>query len=305
MAPAPDICVIANPGAGTAARDGGALVRAMNVFGPRAALRPFRGDPARATQAALAEGFSVIVAAGGDGTVAGVAHAVQGSAAAMAVLPLGTFNYFARGLGMPEDPEAAARAILSGRPHGIAVGTLNDRVFLNNVSLGLYPAILDEREAAYARFGRYRILAHVASLRTILRFQRPYRMQLTEDGQTRAARTPVAFVARSAYQLDQFGLDGAEAISADRFALFLSPHQNRLALLASAWRLIRRRPVHGRDLILTTPQAIDIAIPGRRDVSVALDGEKLRMALPLRLRIAPEALTVILPPPAEPDAPAA
>jgi diacylglycerol kinase family enzyme len=292
----PDICVLSNPRSGTAQRNPGAVDRAMAVFGPRAELRPFSGDPADEAARAAREGFRIVVAAGGDGTVAGVAHALAGTDVALAVLPLGTFNYFARGLGMPEDPAAAAEAILAGSSHDIAVGTLNGRVFLNNVSIGLYPAILEEREATYARFGRYRILAHLASLRTILRFQRPYRMLLQQDETRHRIRTPMVFVARSAYQLDQFGLEGARAISDDRFVMFLAPQQTRLGFLRLAWKLIRRKVDHGRDVIVSTPRRIAVTVPGRRRISVALDGEKLKMRLPLRIEIAEHDLQVILPP---------
>jgi diacylglycerol kinase family enzyme len=276
----PDICVLANPRSGTSQRNPGAVDRAMAVFGQRAELRPFSGDPADEAARAVREGFRIVVAAGGDGSVAGVTHALAGTGAALGVLPLGTFNYFARGLKMPEDPEAAARAILDGQPHDINVGTLNGRVFLNNVSIGIYPAILEEREAAYARFGRYRFRAHLASLRTILRFQAPHRMEIYQDETRHRIRTPMLFVARSAYQLDQFGLEGADAISDDRFAVFLAHQQTRLGFLRLAWRLIRKRVDHGRDVIVSTPRRLAVAVRGRRRISVALDGEKLKMRRP-------------------------
>jgi diacylglycerol kinase family enzyme len=293
---APDICVLSNPRSGTALRNPGAVEAAMRVFGPRAELRAFSGDPADEAKRAQKDGFRIIVAAGGDGTVAGVAHALAGSDTALAVLPLGTFNYFARGLGMPEDAEGAAKAILDGTPHDIAVGTLNGRVFLNNVSIGLYPAILEEREATYARYGRYRLLAHIASLKTILRFQRPHRMTIQQDETQHRIRTPMLFVARSAYQLDQFGLEGGDAISDDRFVMFLAHQQTRLAFLRLAWRLIRRKVDHGRDVIVSTPGRIAVTVRGRRRIAVALDGEKLKMRLPLRIEIADHQLQVILPP---------
>ncbi|MBY0352548.1 MAG: diacylglycerol kinase [Tabrizicola sp.] len=297
----PDICVLSNPKSGTAQRNSGALDRAMAVFGARAELRSFSGDPASKARMAVKDGFAIVVAAGGDGTVAGVAHALSGTDCALAVLPLGTFNYFARGLGMPEDPDSAARAILGGTPHAIAVGTLNGRVFLNNVAVGLYPAILEEREATYARYGRYRILAHIASLRTILRFQRPYRMDILQDATRHRIRTPMVFVARSAYQLDQFGLEGGDAISDDRFALFLAHQQTRLGFLKLAFRLLRRKVDHGRDVIVSTPRRIELSVRGRKRVPVALDGEKLRMSLPLTIELAEELLRVILPSDRSPD----
>lgn len=292
----PDICVLANPRSGTSLRNPGAVDRAMAVFGQRAELRPFSGDPADEAARAVREGFRIVVAAGGDGSVAGVAHALAGTDAALGVLPLGTFNYFARGLKMPETPEAAAQAILDGQPHDINIGTLNGRVFLNNVSIGIYPAILEEREAAYARFGRYRFLAHLASLRTILRFQAPHRMDLYQDETRHRIRTPMLFVARSAYQLDQFGLEGGDAISDDRFAVFLAHQQTRLGFLRLAWRLIRKKVDHGRDVIVSTPRRLAVAVRGRRRISVALDGEKLKMKLPLRIQLNDHVLRVILPP---------
>jgi diacylglycerol kinase family enzyme len=292
----PDICVLANPKSGTSQRNPGAVDKAMAVFGPRAELRSFSGDPADEAARAVRDGFRIVVAAGGDGSVAGVAHALAGTGCALAVLPLGTFNYFARGLKMPEDPEAAARAILDGQSHAINVGTLNGRVFLNNVAIGIYPAILEEREAAYARWGRYRFLAHLASLRTLLRFQTPHRMDLYQDETRHRIRTPMLFVARSAYQLDQFGLEGGDAISDDRFVLFLAHQQTRMGFLRLAWRLIRRRVDHGRDVIVSTPRRIAVAVRGRRRISVALDGEKLKMRLPLRIQLNDHALQVILPP---------
>lgn len=84
----------------------------MMVFGNRAELRTFSGDPAPIAEQAIRDGFSIIVAAGGDGTVAGVAHALTGTLVAMAALPMGTFTYFARGLNMPANATEAANAIL-------------------------------------------------------------------------------------------------------------------------------------------------------------------------------------------------
>ena len=297
LAVRPDICVIANAKSGATARVAIALERAMAVFGDRAEIRTFTGDPAPVAQQAIRDGFKVIVAAGGDGTVAGVAHALAGTSAVMAVLPMGTFNYFARGLHTPADATEAAHAILAGEPHDIAVGSVNGKVFLNNVALGLYPAILDEREAAYQRWGRSRIMAHWSTLRTILRLQRPMRVSIVADGEAQIRRTPMIFVARSAYQLDQFGMIGAEAISDDRFAVYVARQTTRMGLLRLAWRLMRPGKVDlSQDLELLTPQTLVIDRPKRRRIRIAYDGEREKMILPLTFRIDHHVLSVILPP---------
>src|ERR1051325_157929 len=88
----------------------------------------------------------VIVAAGGDGTVNSVASAVVESDKILGILPLGTLNHFARDLKIPFDLEAAAKTIVAGHVTRIDVAEVNNRIFVNNSSLGLYPIIVRERE---------------------------------------------------------------------------------------------------------------------------------------------------------------
>lgn len=291
------MCLIANPGSGLNSRDADAIRRAMGVFGPEAELREWsdEGETLDATvRHAIRDGFGTIVAAGGDGTVMGVAQAMLGSDRRMAVLPLGTFNYFARGLGLPEDPEAAARAILGGGTHPISVGTVNGKVFLNNASLGIYPSILKAREDVYRRFGRRRIAAHWSVIKTFLRFQRPMQVAVRADGEARRYRTPLIFIARSAFQLESFGLHGAQDISDDRFAMFVARDGGRLALFRLAWRLVQKRIEVGRDVDYLAAREIEVETQNRKPL-VAFDGEKSRMRAPLTFRILPAALQIVVP----------
>lgn len=290
------ICVVANPGSGRNSRDAAAIERAMAAFGPGVELRRWRkGDDLDAfVRKAVADGHSTIVAAGGDGTVTGVAHALLGTDVNLGVLPLGTFNYFARGLGLPQEPEPAARAILGGHTRRISAGTVNGQLFLNNASLGIYPTILQAREDIYARWGRSRIMAHWSVARTLVRFQRPMRMRLTADGQPQNLRTPLVFVARSAYQLERFGLQGAQAISDDKFAVFVVHGGTRWDLFKLAMRLALRRVQVGRDVDLIYAHDLTVET-GRTRPRVAFDGEKRRMSDPLEFRIEPMALSIIVP----------
>lgn len=290
------ICVLANPGAGLASRDGAALSRAMEVFGPSVPLRRLTDGESfdHAVQQALADGYTTLVAAGGDGTVTAIAHALTGRQASLGILPLGTFNFVSRGLGLPEDPAAAARAILAGHPHRISVGAVNGQVFLNNVSIGLYPRILAEREAAYARFGRFRLLAYWTVLATLIRAQRAPTLTIETETGSRTLRTPLIFIARSAYQLERFGLSAQDIISEDRFAVFVALRENRWHLIKLALHLALRRLVPGTDVELFCAREITISTPRRRP-KVAFDGEKRRMLAPLIFEIRDEALSIIIP----------
>lgn len=290
------ICVLANPRSGRNSRDAEAIGKAMAVFGPAATLRHWeREHPlSEAVERAMADGFAVIVAAGGDGTVTGVAQAMLGRRETMAVLPLGTFNFFARGLGLPEDPEAAARAILNGSARRISVGTVNGRVFLNNASLGVYPLILQSREQVYARFGRSRLLAYWTVIATLVRVQATKRMVIHADGQLHDFRSPLLFVARSAFQLNHYGLEGAAAISADRFAVFILRDGSRWQMLKAVAKLALKRATAGAEIEVIYARDM-VVTPASRRPLVAMDGEREHIRAPLRFVIEDDGLSVILP----------
>ena len=291
------ITIIANRKSGTNARDAEAIDRALAVFGAdKAELRHWdpKEDLDALVRSAIDDGARLIVAAGGDGTAMAIASSMLGTGCAMAVLPLGTFNYFARGLNLPEDPEEAARAILAGYTRDISVGMVNDRVFLNNASLGIYPAILKERETVYARWGRRRLMAHWSVVKTFLQFQRPMKLTITADGKKMDRRTPLLFVARSAFQLERFGLTGGEAIHRDQFAMLVGLGDTRADLFALAWRLVTRSMREGRDYELICASDVTVETAKRRAL-VAFDGEKTRDYSPFEFKMSDEKLTIVLP----------
>ncbi|MCB1334073.1 MAG: diacylglycerol kinase [Roseivivax sp.] len=292
------IAVIANQSSGTARPDRleAAVRAAFAQTGAEIALhRATAGrDLPRLIETALRGQPDMVVAAGGDGTISAVAGRLCGTGVAMGVIPQGTFNYVARGLGIPEDPEEAAQLLAREVPRPYQVAEVNGQVFLNNASLGLYPRVLKEREDTYRRWGRSRIAAHWSVLRTFLTFHSPVRMRVLIDGVEIRARTPLAFVARSAFQLDSFGLDGADAVRDGQFALFLAPDASRWAMLRSALRLAGRGMRADRDFELFCGQ--EIVIETSRQVQImAMDGERRRMAGPFRFRLLPDALQVIAP----------
>ena len=108
------------------------------------------------------------VVAGGDGAINTVAQAVLPSGCPLGVLPQGTFNYFCRAHGIPEDTEQAMRTLLNAQPHPVQAGLVNDQVFLVNASLGLYPKLLENREAYKRQFGRSRLVAFVSAILTLV-----------------------------------------------------------------------------------------------------------------------------------------
>lgn len=290
------ICVVANPASGKNSKGDTALAAAMEAFGDRAELRRWspETDLSHTVRTALDDGFDIIVAAGGDGTIVSVAQAMLGEKAAMGVLPLGTFNYFARGLGLPEDPAEAARAVLEGETQPLSVGEVNGQVFLNNASIGLYPYILQQREDAYRRFGRSRMLAYWSALRTFVHIRRPRPRTITANGESRTLRSPLIFAARSAYQLREFGLTGAQAVERDKIALWVVHETTRGGMFVMAWRLMRKRLRAGEDVDLIIADDVEVAARHTTEL-IAFDGEKKHMSVPVKFRMRPDAINVVMP----------
>ena len=145
--------VLLNAAAGQAAANSAADARHREVAAALAAhniqadLRPAEGAKlADAAKAAIDEHPDAVIAVGGDGTVSAVASALAGSDVPMGVIPLGTLNHFAKDLGLPLDLTEAARVVAARNVAQVDVGRVNDRLFVNNSSIGLYPQVVRKRD---------------------------------------------------------------------------------------------------------------------------------------------------------------
>lgn len=251
-------------------------------------------DIPKAAQRAVQDGADVVIALGGDGTQSAVAGALAGTGSVMGVLPGGTFNYFARELAVGETLEQALDTLIKGEVRQMDVGDVNGRVFLNNASFGVYPKILERREAIYKRWGRSRIAAYWSALVTLWEMRDPMHLWVTLDGKRQEFHTPLAFVARSAYQLENMGLEGAEAIRAGKLVLFLAKGHGPRQLIVAGFRLVLGKSARGQDFDLLVADEIEIDSRQPRRL-LAFDGEKERATGPFKLRVQRDALRVIVP----------
>ena len=90
------------------------------------------------------KGYDALFLAGGDGTLTHALPILLKAAIPVGILPLGTMNMIARDLEIPLEPVEALRSLLSGKPQCIDVIKLNDRLFVDRVTLGFYPRVLKE-----------------------------------------------------------------------------------------------------------------------------------------------------------------
>ena len=239
-----------------------------------------------------------VVVAGGDGSINTLAQQVLPTGLPFGVLPQGTFNYFARANGIPTDTEDATRALLTAHVRPVQVGMVNDRVFLVNGSMGLYPQVLEDREAFKHRFGRTRPVALMAALFTLLSQHRDWVIKVEIDGQIKTMVTPTLFVGNNALQLEQIGIPEAPMVQADRLVALVVKPQSRLAMLGLLLRgaLGQLGEAEQVTSVAFNRLTIEPRLPHKpRKIKVATDGEIAWLTTPLTFRPAPQHLQLLVP----------
>jgi diacylglycerol kinase family enzyme len=246
---------------------------------------------------------TAVVAVGGDGTLNTVAQAAYATGCAMGVVPQGTFNYFARTHGIPVDPTEAIRVLLRSTPVPVQVAGINDRVFLVNASLGLYPDLLEDREAYKARFGRSRWVAFVAACATLLRAQRKLRVHIEMGGTARDVQTLTLFVGNNRLQLQQLGAEPEDTVAGtpgdgSMAALMLRPIGTLPMIgLMLHGAMGRLGEAAGVERFEFQHMVVDPTLSqGRRGVKVAFDGEVATLRAPLDFRVLAQPLYLLAPP---------
>ncbi len=242
----------------------------------------------------------VVVAAGGDGTINAVAQAVLPTGLPFGVLPQGTFNYFSRTHGIPSDTEQATRALLRAHVQAAQVGLVNDRVFLVNASVGLYPQLLEDREAYKKRYGRSRWVAGWSALVTLLHAHRPLRLAIEHQGVERAVRTPTLIVANNALQLERLGVAEAERLAQHQLVGITLKPIGTLAMLGLMLQGVFGKLGEAKDVVSFGFDLLRVrpAAPRRAArVKVATDGEICWLRAPLAFRVSPQPLWLLAPAP--------
>jgi diacylglycerol kinase family enzyme len=246
-----------------------------------------------AVENAVRSGCDGLAAGGGDGTINMAASALVGRDTPLGVLPLGTLNHFAKDLGIPLELDEAARVVLEGVVCSVDVGEVNGRVFLNNSSLGVYPAIVRLRERYQAGgFGKW-IAALWASL-TVLRRNPFMGVRIIAEGEAMVRRTPFVFVGNNEYRMVGLQAGSRDSLVGGHLAVYLLNADRRTGLIRLAWQVLLKGAEQVQELDLLTVEEATIETR-RRHLQVALDGEVVPLESPLEYRIRPSALRVHVP----------
>jgi diacylglycerol kinase family enzyme len=261
-------------------------------------------DVAKHAVADAKKAGGIVVGAGGDGTLCAVAQAVYGSGCPFAVLPRGTFNYFSRDHGIPAEPAQAIALLLHARAFPVQVGFVNAQMFLVNASLGLYPTLLEDREAYKQQFGRSRLIALWSAIATLLKPHTHLRLHIDHDGDRHDIRTSTLFVGNNRLQLEQVGIDEAPMLQQNQLVA-LAPHAvGRFRQLLLSLRGAFGALGDADDVTSLAFEQITVYPPSRRSraIKVATDGEVQRLRTPLVFRVGEQPLYLLKPEPAVAEA---
>ena len=288
--------IVFNPSAGQATSLEQALYAATDVWrahGWHVHLEPTTcaGDGIRIAREAAEQGYDVVVAAGGDGTVNEVVNGLAGTDTAMAALPVGTVNVWVRELGMPLNPRAAAESILLAQRQHVDLGRAGERYFLLMAGVGFDAAVTAEVRSEEKR--RLGVFAYAwRALSIALRF-RGTRVNITIDGKLRRARVLMVvlgnsqlyggFVKLTARASINDGLIDVCIIKGTRLL-----HSAPLRILS----ILTRR--YNRDPEVEYHRARTVHVESQLALPVQVDGDHIGHT-PMTFEAVPNALYVLLP----------
>jgi diacylglycerol kinase family enzyme len=260
--------LIVNPRSGSATPGTSDLVAEAEARGIRVHVLVDGDDPAALARDADGDALGM---AGGDGSLAAVADAAIARDLPFVCIPHGTRNHFARDVGLdPRDPIAALDAFADRHEQRTDVGRIAERLFLNNVSIGVYAALVRRREHHRRR---REALARLRALLLLARRHEPLR--LTVDGEPLDAR--ILLVSNNRYDLELFSLGERPRLDEGSLYLYCAA-----GLLPRHWE----GPTPKREVTIDARS---------RRVPAAIDGEPATLEPPLRLTVEPSALRLLLP----------
>ena len=228
---------------------------------------------------------TIIAAIGGDGTIASVAQHVINTPGILAPLPGGTLNHFTKDAGITQDLAEAIAALPHTAPRRVDVAMVNDRVFLNNSSIGVYPSSLRTRERFEDTLGKWPA-AVVGSLRAFVRF-RLYNITINGD----EYRTPFLFVGNNDYQITQTA--ERTKLDAGILSVYAITSDKRRSILKLIYAALTKQLDQHDEFLSFQTTSFTIHTKRASKLNVSTDGEVNRLDTPLHYSSLPNALTII------------
>lgn len=235
---------------------------------------------------AFIENKKTIAVVGGDGTVSAVAGLTMGTKATLAPLPGGTLNHFTKDLNIPQDIDEALARLKRAKPRRIDIALVNEKVFINNSSLGLYPASLRSREELKGNIGKWPA-AVASSFKALFRFKT---YTVTIDDTT--FKTPFIFIGNNKYEFEASSGAVRKRLNEGVLTVFVTKTKSRLTLLKIVLFALIGRVKNLPEFDVFYPKKIVIDTK-RPTLHISHDGEVSKMTSPIEYEIKKGALRVL------------
>jgi YegS/Rv2252/BmrU family lipid kinase len=250
-------------------------------------------DPRRlrsTVRKALADGCTLIVVGGGDGTMSEVVDDLAYQPAILGVLPLGTANSFARSLGIPADLQGAIEVISDGKVSEIDLGMINDDYFANTVSIGIGTVVAQNLTNVVKRY--LGVLAYVWSGLKAFRSFTPFVATITEGDKSYSLSTFQIVIANGG-SYGPASFLSKQYLKSGTVTVFTMKGVSLWRLLTSWIASMRGRTFSRQEIDhFAVREPVTIATSPSRKVSI--DGE-IKTKTPIKVSVAVKALKVLVP----------
>ncbi|MDQ7842882.1 MAG: diacylglycerol kinase family lipid kinase [Armatimonadota bacterium] len=239
-------------------------------------------------------GYEVIVAVGGDGTVHevinGILRARVPSPPAVAIIPGGTGNDFARGVGVPKDPLAAGRVLLNGRRRRVDVGQVNDRYFAGIAGVGFDAEVAAKVNSWPKWIGGTAV--YIAAILTMLVTYRCAPTRLRIDGAEQRLRLFLVAAANTAWYAGGMYMAPHARPDDGRLEVITARDLGRMETLGLLPRVFSG--AHLRHRKVTHLSAREVVVESEVPLAIHADGETVGR-VPAVFRAVPQAIDVMVP----------
>ena len=241
----------------------------------------------------MAEGQRLFVASGGDGTIHSVIQPLVNTDAVLGVLPVGTFNHFARDMKIPLGWRAALDVALNGRTIQVNTASVNDQFFVNNLSIGLYPLIAAEREQIRKLYPKWR--AYQKAAWTAYRKLHHVSLVVESPHQMQTVRTHVFVVAVNPYDIETFGIVAPRTtVEGGNLSVYWLPEMQKTSLIRTMARYFSGKAVPGTDFHSMQMPVLKVQT-SHHHIRLGMDGELYDLKPPLLIQAIPKSLQVRVP----------
>lgn len=253
----------------------------------------YTGHATALAEAAVRDGYHIVVGCGGDGTLNEILQALVGHPTALGIIPMGTANVLARELGIPFDPLGAAMALLNGRVAVVDVGRAGQRAFLMMAGIGLDADVVHELQTSQPRPPRW-LKAPLLFLGTFRRFftYPGQSMRLTLDGRTESGRVVMAVIGNIRGYAGIFQIAHEADWSDGTLDLVVFYHTGLWVKIGNFISMLFRRHKNRQGVSYRRAQRVEIWTPNPTPVQA--DGE-LVGATPMTFSVEPLALRIVRP----------